>query len=279
MAGATGAIGRMLVPLLVGAGHEVTGTFRSEAGDRTLRDRGAQPVQLDVFDAAAVHRTVATAAPDVIIHQLTALSSTDLAANSRIRREGTANLVAAAGAAGVDRIIAQSIAWAYEPGDGPADEATSLDLTAPRPRANSVGGVRALEDAVARIERHVVLRYGLLYGPGTWYARGARVAGQLRAGALTADGAVSSFLHVEDAARAAVAALDWPTGPVNVVDDEPAPASEWLPVLAAALGEPEPPTGTGRPGWARGASNALARQKLGWAPVYPSWRTGFSSLR
>jgi nucleoside-diphosphate-sugar epimerase len=138
---------------------------------------------------------------------------------------------------------------------------------------------------VAGVERHVVLRYGLLYGPGTWYAPGARVADQLRAGELAADAAVSSFLHVEDAARAAVAALGWPNGPVNVVDDEPAPATEWLPALAAALGEPAPPaptlppgTGTGRPGWARGASNTLARQKLAWTPAYPSWRTGFTGL-
>lgn len=285
VAGATGAVGRLLVPLLVGAGHRVTGTSRTEAGDRTLSDQGAVPVRLDVFDPATVRHAVAGAAPDVIIHQLTALSGGDVSANSRIRREGTANLVAAADAAGVRRIIAQSIAWAYEPGAVPADESTPLDLAAPEPRASSVGGVRALEDAVAGVERHVILRYGLLYGPGTWYARGARVADQLRAGELTADAAVSSFLHVEDAARAAVAALDWPNGPVNVVDDEPAPATEWLPALAAALGEPAPPAptpppgaGTGRPGWARGASNTLARQKLAWTPAYPSWHTGFTGL-
>jgi nucleoside-diphosphate-sugar epimerase len=278
LAGATGAVGRRLVPLLLEAGHPVTGTSRSAGGVAALRAAGADGVQVDALDGPALRRAVEQARPDVVLHQLTALGDADLAANARIRIEGTRNLVDAARAAGVRRIVAQSISWAYRPGDGPADESEPLDLDAGPPRAGSVHGVRMLEETAAELPEHVVLRYGTLYGPGTWYAPDGLTARRLRAGELHADEAVSSLLHVDDAARAALAALDWPNGPVNVVDDEPARAAEWLPALADALGEPAPPPGTGRAGWQRGARNALARS-LGWEPRYPSWRTGFATLR
>jgi nucleoside-diphosphate-sugar epimerase len=286
VAGASGAIGRQLVPLLVAAGHQVVGTSRGQHGVERLGRQGAEGVRLDVFDRDAVHRVLAVARPEVVVHQLTALSDVDFAANARIRREGTRNLVDAAKAAGARRIVAQSISWVYSPGDAPAVESEPLD-TYPV-RAAMVGAVRALEETAAELDEHVVLRYGLLYGPGTWYAPGDRVAAQLRAGDLAANDAVASFVHVADAAQAALQALTWPTpataaadsaaaatNAVNVVDDEPAPARDWLPVLAAVLDAPAPPTGTGRAGWERGASNALARD-LGWRPAYPTWRTGFA---
>jgi nucleoside-diphosphate-sugar epimerase len=286
VAGAGGAVGRLLVPALIAAGHRVTGTSRTEEGAARLRARGAAGVALDALDAAAVHRAVADAAPDAVVHQLTALGGGSAADHGRIRRTGTRNLVDAARRAGVRRIVAQSIAWAYAPGDAPADEHTPLDDDPAQPRAAVVGAVRALEDAVAEIERHVVLRYGMFYGPGTWYRPGGLVADVLRAGGptgdpesaflagLAANDAVTSWLHVEDAARAAVAALDWPSGPVNIVDDEPAPAREWLPVLADAVGAPAPPPSAGRAGWQRGADGSLARAR-GWTPKHPTWRTGF----
>jgi nucleoside-diphosphate-sugar epimerase len=276
VAGATGAIGRQLVPLLVEAGHEVTGVSRSVSGVERLRAQGASGVRVDVFDAGAVEAAVRAAAPDAIVHQLTALAGGSVSDNRRVRVDGTRNLVAAARAAGVDRIVAQSIAFAYEPGDGPADERTPLDVRAPSPRAETIGGVLALERAVAELGRCVILRYGLLYGPGTWHAPGAAVAQRLRAGTVAANEAVGSFVHVADAARAAVLALDWPSGAVNVVDDEPAPAREWLPALAAALGEPAPEPSSGRAGWERGADNTYARTSLGWEPRFPTWRTGFA---
>ncbi|MBT2225304.1 NAD(P)-dependent oxidoreductase [Nonomuraea sp. NEAU-A123] len=288
VAGASGAVGRLLVPLLIGAGHRVTGGSRSDAGLESLRAQGATPVRLDVFDAAGTRRALADVAPDAIIHQLTALSGGALAENSRIRRVGTRNLVDAAKEAGVGRIVAQSIAWAYAPGDAPATESVPLDVGAPEPRAGMVGGVHALEEASAELEHHVILRYGMFYGPGTWYSPDGLAAARLRGepaagfpGKLVANDAVTSFLHVADAARAAVAALDWPSGPVNVVDDEPAPAFEWLPVLAKAVGAPVPgPDGrAGRAGWERGADNGLARATLGWRPVHPTWRTGFDADR
>ncbi|MFI0775679.1 NAD-dependent epimerase/dehydratase family protein [Streptomyces sp. NPDC021212] len=294
IAGSTGAVGRLLVPLLVAAGHRVTGTARTAGGAERLRAQGASAVPLDVFDAASVERAVADAAPDAVIHQLTALAGGSRAENGRIRREGTRHLVDAALRAGVRRIVAQSIAWAYAPGVAPAVESTPLDLEAPPPRAAMVGGARALEEAVAGIEAHVVLRYGTFYGPGTWYAPGGALDAVLRGAPLDGPGArpgaamvgqvvpndaISSFVHVADAARAAVAALDWPSGAVNVVDDEPAPARDWLPALAAALGAPAPaPAAPGREGWERGADNALAR-RLGWRPRHPTWRTGFTEGR
>ncbi|WP_395365280.1 NAD-dependent epimerase/dehydratase family protein [Streptomyces sp. YH02] len=270
VAGATGAVGRQLVPLLEEAGHEVVGISR----------RGPRPV--DVLDAGAVHRAVAEAAPDAVVHQLTDLGSADGAANNRIRVDGTRNLVDAARAAGVRRIVAQSISWAYAPGGGPADESVPLDPTEEAPRSRIVAGVRALESVVAELPEAVVLRYGILYGPGTWYAPGGAVAAALAGdpaarflGSTAADDAVSSFVHVADAAEAAVRALSWPSGAYNVVDDEPAPGHAWLPVLAEALGAPAPARGAGGAPWARGAANARARA-LGWAPARPSWRTGFA---
>ena len=282
VAGATGAIGRLLVPLLLQAGHEVTGTSRGAEGTARLRGQGAAAAEVDVFDAEGLRRAVANAGPDVVIHQLTDLAGADGAANSRIRAEGTRNLVAAARAAGVERIVAQSISWAYAPGDGPADESVPLDHAAAPPRSQMVAGVRALEDTAAELGTAVLLRYGILYGPGTWYAPGGAVAAALGGdpsarflGGIEANEAVSSFVHVADAASAAVAALDWPAGPVNVVDDEPAEARDWLPVLAAALDRNAPEPSSGRQGWERGAVNGLARSR-GWTPAYPTWRTGFA---
>lgn len=273
LAGATGAIGRQLLPLLLSAGHTVVGTSRSASGAAAIRAAGADAVRLDVFDRDAAFRTLADARPDAVIHQLTALGERRFDENARIRREGTRNLVDAAVKAGTGQIVAQSIAWVYGPGAAPATEDEPLDAS----REGLVGPARALEEAAASMERHVVLRYGLLYGPGTWYSPGGWAEGELREGRLAAGAAVSSFVHVVDAARAALLALDWPDGVVNVVDDEPAAAWEWVPALAAALDLPAPPLVVGREGWERGASNAKARA-LGWRPAHPSWRTGFPEL-
>ena len=281
IAGATGAVGRLLVPQLLDAGHKVTGTSRSPAGAERVRRQGASAVQADAFDRDGLFDAVATAAPDVVIHQLTDLSGADGAATNRLRRQGTRNLVDAAKAAGVGRIIAQSISWVYVPGDTPADETVRLDLGAEEPRGAMVDGIGALEDTAAELDVAVLLRYGILYGPGTWYAPGGAAAAALAGdqdaaflGYLEADSSVTSFAHVADAAGAAVAALDWPAGPVNIVDDEPAEGREWVPVLAAALGLPAPEARPGRLSWARGASNGLARSRA-WRPDYPTWRTGF----
>ncbi|MEU6880551.1 NAD-dependent epimerase/dehydratase family protein [Streptomyces sp. NPDC046712] len=285
VAGATGAIGRILLPRLLDAGHHVTGVSRSADGAALIRKAGAEAVRADALDAEGLRRAVAEAAPEAVIHQLTDLSGADGAANNRLRREGTRHLVDAARAAGVRRIVAQSISWVYSPGQGAADESVPLDGTREQPRARIVDAVRALETQTAELPEAVVLRYGILYGPGTWYAPGGPVAaalgGDQRArflGSVAADDSVSSFVHVVDAARAAASALGWPAGTYNVVDDEPAPGHAWVPVLAGALGTPAPERTTGGAPWARGATNARARE-AGWRPSYPSWRTGFAEQR
>lgn len=249
-----------------------------------LKNLGATPCVVDVFDHDGLAAVMREAQPDIVIHQLTDLSERDFLANdfsatARIREVGTRNLVDAARAVGVRHIIAQSIAaWVYSPGSGPADESVPLDSEAPLPTRDIVKGVQALERAVAEIERWVVLRYGSLYGPGTAYAPDGLIADLVRRGQVPADEGITSFLHVDDAARAALLALEWPQGVVNVVDDEPAKGTVWLPVYAATLGAPVPPVATGQVRATRGASNTKARQVLHWSPTYPSWREGFAQV-
>jgi nucleoside-diphosphate-sugar epimerase len=273
VAGATGAIGCRLVPLLVNAGHTVSGTTRRPERAESLTEMGASPLVVDVLDAEALRDAVVADAPDVIIHQLTDLSAEDFDANSRLRIEGTPHLVEAARAAGVETMIAQSIAWLYESGDIPAVEDDPLDPAIP-----PYDSIVALEAAVETVPHGVVLRYGAFYGPGTWYAPDGAIADRVRARSLKLSTAWTCFIHVDDAAAAAVAALDWPAGPVNIVDDEPARATDWLPAYSSAIGAPEP----GGPGahagtTGRPVSNTKARE-LGWKPQYPSWRTGFAEM-
>ncbi|MGZ0151248.1 NAD-dependent epimerase/dehydratase family protein [Kribbella sp. WER1] len=295
VAGASGAVGRLLVPLLVAGGHQVTALSRRG---------GNSPgwVAGDVYDRDGLHELVAAARPEVVIHQLTDLGTRDFAANSRIRREGTRNLVDAALAAGVRRVVAQSIAWAYEPGSTPADESTPLDVrSTDEARRATVDAVATLETITAEAPEWVALRYGLLYGPGTWYTKG----GLMATTPLPTGPDITSFLHVEDAAQAALEALTWPSGPLNIVDNHPLPASTWAPAFADSVGAPAPappgpsptpappgpspvpapsggsavpalsggsasaaPGGSTRTPWARGGSNARARS-LGWAPAHP----------
>lgn len=278
LAGATGAVGRLLLPMLVRAGHAVCAWSRSAASVEQIQSQGARAMQVDAFDRERVLAALADFRPDAVIHQLTALSAGNLQDNARIRREGTRNLVDAALAAGTRRLIAQSIAWIYEPGLEPALETTPLDATAAEPRCTTIQGVQALESAAAEVPEHVVLRYGAFYGPGTSYARGALFERRLRNGELQANDSVTSFIHVQDAAQAALQALRWPSGTYHITDDEPARARDWLPVFAKAVGVAAPGVTAGRSaGWERGASNARARA-LGWRPTYRSWREGFVEL-
>ncbi|RII20495.1 UDP-glucose 4-epimerase [Streptomyces sp. YIM 130001] len=268
LAGGSGVIGSRLVPQLAEAGHHVTATTRRAENVAHLRERGAaEGVVVDVFDAPRLAAVVHEAAPDLVLHELTDLGDFDTDANARIRRAGTANLVAAAEAAGVGRMMVQSIAWAYVPGEAPAVEDDPIEPGS---------AIEAMEDLVRRMPRATVLRYGMLYGPGTWYAPGARMAEAVTAGLVPATPAITSFVHLDDVITATVQAIDWPAGAYNIVDDEPAPATEWLPRYAAGLAAPAPkvtalPEETPR---GRGAANAKARA-AGWNPKYASWRQGF----
>lgn len=217
LAGAAGAIGRRLVPLLIAAGHEVTGTTRSKERAAALQAQGATPAIVDVFDANALNAAVAAARPEVVIHQLTDLSAKDIEEarerNARIRIEATPNLMKAAKAAGAKRVIAQSIAFAYAPGKEPLDEAAPLDLQGEGAARRSAEGVAALERAVLETPgiEGVVLRYGRLYGPGTW--------------SETPNG--KAPLHVDAAAQAALLALTrGAPGIYNVAEDDGTVSSE-----------------------------------------------------
>jgi nucleoside-diphosphate-sugar epimerase len=302
VAGATGVIGRRLVPLLVEAGHEVTGMTRSPERASALREQGAEGVVADALDAATVREALGRGRPEVIVSQLTDIPrelnprhyERQMAGNDRLRDEGTRNLLAAADGA---RVVAQSISFAARPApDRPTTEDDPLWLDAPASFRRSVEAVASLEDQVTGSDG-VVLRYGYFYGPGTSYAADAAIAALVRRRRFPIVGGgtgVWSFIHVDDAARATVAALDpqVAAGVYNVVDDDPAPVRDWLPAYAQALGAPAPrraPAWLGRLAGgpfavammtvAQGASNAKAKRELGWTPELPSWREGFPKSR
>jgi 2-alkyl-3-oxoalkanoate reductase len=303
LAGATGAIGKRLVPQLVDHGHTVVGTTRSESRAAMLWNLGAKPVVVDVLDRDAVVAAVVAEKPNVIVHQATALSGVDFRRfdqsfklTDRLRREGTDNLLAAARAAGVERFVAQSYAgWPYARSGGwVKDEDAPLDPTPAAAMRRALDAIRHLEDAVTGADylEGIVLRYGGFYGPGTSLSRDGEQLAQIRARKfpVVGDGAgVWSFVHIEDAARATLLALErGGRGIYNVVDDEPAPVREWLPAAAQIVGAKPPrhvPVWLGRlvAGEAatvmmtdvRGASNARAKRELGWLPRH-SWREGFA---
>ncbi len=276
VAGATGAVGSFLLPKLIRAGHEVIGMTQSESKKSIIENTGAKALIADVFDREAIRSALDESQPEVVIHQLTSLSSRNFSDNTKIRKEGTQNLVDAALSVGVKRIIAQSISWAYEPGERPATEDVSLDIDAKEPRKSTIDGILALESAVMKIPEYVILRYGMFYGPGTWYEHNGYMAEQIYQRQVPATEGITSFLHVEDAAEAALLALQWPSGPVNIVDDEPARGIDWLPIYAQAIGAPIPENLAISNAWERGASNRKARQEYGWKPLYPTWREGFT---
>jgi 2-alkyl-3-oxoalkanoate reductase len=310
VAGATGALGRALVPQLVAHGHEVVGMTRSASKQDLVRSLGARPVVADALDPDAVAQAVASAEPEVIVHQLTALSgkmsmrdarhperSVAVKMTNRLRTEATDHLLAAGRAVGARRFVAQSIA-AFRFAGGPVQgEAEPLDPNPPAGLRTGLAAILHLERAVTRIEwgEGLALRYGSFYGPGTGFslAPDAVMAAPIRKRRLPLigdGGGVWSFVHIEDAAAAtAVAVGRGQAGIYNVVDDEPAPVREWLPVLASAL-DAKPPRRV--PRWlvrlaageaaavmmtdARGASNEKAKRELGWQPRYASWRQGFA---
>jgi nucleoside-diphosphate-sugar epimerase len=300
VAGASGAIGRFLVPQLIAAGHEVVGTTRRQDKADALGAIGARGVVVDALDREAVRRVVLDESPEAIVDELTSLPKDFnlrdphlYDANDEIRSKGTPALHDAAREAGVRRYVMQSIAFLYAPeGDWVKREDAAMWFDAPGAYSRSI---RVLHDNEQRITGDadiagVALRYGWFYGPGTYHAPDGSIAAQVRKRQLPIVGrgdGMSSFIHVHDAAAATVAALDRGSGIYNVVDDEPAPARDWLPVFAKALGA-KPPRRV--PAWIarlaagrvagmatvlRGASNAKAKAELGWQPALPTWREGF----
>jgi nucleoside-diphosphate-sugar epimerase len=301
LAGATGAIGAPLLRLLIAEGHQVTGMTRSPERAEAMRAAGANAVVADALDAQAVTSAVVATRPQAVVHQLTAIPPRldprrivrDFALTDRLRTEGTRNLVAAARQAGVSRILAQSIAFAYAPGPP-----GTVHVESDPPMADPPAQFKRSAAAIAELERTVlgarglVLRYGYFYGPGTSISPDGSLGQEVARRRLPIVGGgrgVWSFIHVHDAAQATATALTrGSSGAYNVVDDEPAAVREWIPALAAALAAKAPrrvPAWLARPlageyglmtmTRAQGASNALARRELDWTPRYASWREGF----
>jgi nucleoside-diphosphate-sugar epimerase len=306
VAGATGAIGRQLVPRLVARGYEVHGMTHSEAKRGLLQELGAVPAVADALDPDQVAEVVALSRPDVIVHQLTAIGGLDtrhfdrdFAMTNRLRTSGTDYLLSAAHAAGAGRFVAQGVAayGAYIRTGGPIkSEEDPVDPTPAREMRETLAAIRHLEESVlgARWTEGIVMRYGAFYGPGTSMAPGEQqfeLIRKRRYPQVGDGGGVWSFIHVADAAEATVAAIEQGRrGVYNVVDDDPAPVAEWLPALARELGAKKPmrlPRFVGRmfAGEAgvlmmtdvRGASNAKAKRELAWRPAHPSWREGFTA--
>jgi nucleoside-diphosphate-sugar epimerase len=305
VAGATGAIGKQLVPRLVAAGHEVHGMTRSEAKQAVLYEQGAVPVVADALDPEQVADAVGRAKPDVIVHQLTSIGGLDMrhfdrdfAVTNRLRTEGTDHLLSAGQAVGVQRFVAQSAIYGfYARTGGPVkSEEDPLDPSPPRDERETLAAVRYLEKTVlgSQWTEGIVLRYGAFYGPGTSLAPGEEQFELVRKRKFPLvgnGGGVWSFVHIADAAEATLAAVDHgERGIYNVVDDDPAPVAEWLPALAQELGAKKPmrvPRFVGRMFAGevgamfmteiRGASNAKAKRELAWRPAHPSWREGFAA--
>jgi nucleoside-diphosphate-sugar epimerase len=304
VAGASGVIGRRLVPRLVAGGHEVVAMTRSAPKAASLAALGAQAVIIDALDRGAVAQALMRAAPDVVIHQLSGLAGVkrfkkfdrEFALTNRLRTEGTDHLLDGARAAGSRRFIAQSYgSWIYDrTGTGLKTEDDPLDPNPPANQVESMAAIRHLEAAVVGAPGidGLALRYGSFYGPGTSIADNGDIVASVRKRQLpiVGDGAgVWSFIHVEDAATATIRAIDrGAPGIYNIVDDEPAPVSRWLPELAKVVGAKPPrrvPAWVGRIAAGevgvsmmtqiRGTSNAKAKRELEWRPLYPSYRDGF----
>ncbi|UYM03851.1 NAD-dependent epimerase/dehydratase family protein [Solicola gregarius] len=305
VAGATGAVGRPLIRMLVDEGHDVVGTTGTPANVDAVTDLGATAVVMDGLDPESVRRAVVESRPDVVIHQLTALKAitgnmrkfdADFAVTNRLRAETTDSLLAAARESGVKRFIAQSFTGWTNPKDrtGLATEDEPLDPHPTKHSRNTLAGIAHLEKVVPAEPgmTGIVLRYGFLYGPGTGLNRGGDMSELIREGKFPivgGGGGVWPMVHVEDAALAAARAVEHgDAGLYNVVDDDPALVRDWLPALAAELGAKPPmrlPRWLGRVVAGehavslmtsmRGSSNAKAKRELGWELKYPSWREGF----
>lgn len=307
VAGATGAIGRALLPCLINAGHSVVGTTRTANKTTHIRQVGAEALVVDGLDREAVGRAVRSTGPDVIVHEMTDLKgASDLrhfdrafAVSNRLRTEGTDHLLAATRDAGVSRFIAQSFCgWPYaRTGGNIKNEGDPLDPDPPQQLHRTLDAIRYLESTVTQASDvgGIVLRYGAFYGPGTGVFDGPLVEqiARRRVPLIGSGNGWWSFVQIEDAAAATVLAIDKgsPGNIYNVVDDDPAPVREWLPALAAMLAA-KPPRRI--PVWlariaagehmvtmmtqARAASNAKAKRDLNWHPVHPSWREGFAEI-
>ena len=276
--GATGLIGTKLTKRLIEEGYEVAGLTTSEKGKEKLDNAGVKAYIGNILEYDTIEKSIGDFKPDIIMNEITDLKQVDMSANTKVRIEGTRNLVEAAIKHDVPHIQSQSIAFVYEAGDTLAPEETSLDYDASGDRKITVDGVEGLEKESARLNKHVILRYGLLYGPGTWYGKDGMIYNQFINGEVTMTDGVQSFIHIDDAVETAIQALNFESGIYNVADDEPVKGDDWAKWYANELNvtptlniEPAAP-------FERGVTNKKFKDQGG-KLIYATWKDGMHPIK
>ncbi|MBW1314825.1 NAD-dependent epimerase/dehydratase family protein [Staphylococcus aureus] len=273
--GATGLIGIKLVQRLKEEGHEVAGFTTSENGQQKLAAVNVKAYIGDILNADTIDQALADFKPEIIINQITDLKNVDMAANTKVRIEGSKNLIDAAKKHDVKKVIAQSIAFMYEPGEGLAYEKTALDFNSTGDRKVTVDGVVGLEEETARMDEYVVLR---LYGPGTWYGKDAMIYNQFMDGQVTLSDGVTSFVHLDDAVETSIQAIHFENGIYNVADDAPVKGSEFAEWYKEQLGvEPNIDIQPAQP-FERGVSNEKFKAQGG-TLIYKTWKDGMNPIK
>ncbi|PTK06338.1 NAD-dependent epimerase/dehydratase family protein [Mammaliicoccus sciuri] len=276
--GATGLIGTKLTKRLIEEGYEVAGLMTSEKGKEKLDNAGVKAYIGNILEYDTIEKSIGDFKPDIIMNEITDLKQVDMSANTKVRIEGTRNLVEAAIKHDVPHIQSQSIAFVYEAGDTLATEETSLDYDASGDRKITVDGVEGLEKESARLNKHVILRYGLLYGPGTWYGKDGMIYNQFINGEVTMTDGVQSFIHIDDAVETAIQALNFESGIYNVADDEPVKGDDWAKWYSNELNvtptlniEPAAP-------FERGVTNKKFKDQGG-KLIYSTWKDGMHPIK
>lgn len=276
--GATGLIGTKLTKRLIEEGYEVAGLTTSEKGKEKLDNAGVKAYIGNILEYDTIEKSIGDFKPDIIMNEITDLKQVDMSANTKVRIEGTRNLVEAAIKHDVPHIQSQSIAFVYEAGDTLATEETSLDYDASGDRKITVDGVEGLEKESARLNKHVILRYGLLYGPGTWYGKDGMIYNQFINGEVTMTDGVQSFIHIDDAVETAIQALNFESGIYNVADDEPVKGDDWAKWYSNELNvtptlniEPAAP-------FERGVTNKKFKDQGG-KLIYSTWKEGMHPIK
>ncbi|MFI3377768.1 NAD-dependent epimerase/dehydratase family protein [Mammaliicoccus sciuri] len=276
--GATGLIGTKLTKRLIEEGYEVAGLTTSEKGKEKLDNAGVKAYIGNILEYDTIEKSIGDFKPDIIMNEITDLKQVDMSANTKVRIEGTKNLVEAAIKHDVPHIQSQSIAFVYEAGDTLATEETSLDYDASGDRKITVDGVEGLEKESARLNKHVILRYGLLYGPGTWYGKDGMIFNQFINGEVTMTDGVQSFIHIDDAVETAIQALNFESGIYNVADDDPVKGDDWAKWYANELNvsptlniEPAAP-------FERGVTNKKFKDQGG-KLIYATWKDGMHPIK
>ncbi len=276
--GATGLIGTKLTKRLIEEGYEVAGLTTSEKGKEKLDNAGVKAYIGNILEYDTIEKSIGDFKPDIIMNEITDLKQVDMSANTKVRIDGTRNLVEAAIKHDVPHIQSQSIAFVYEAGDTLATEETSLDYDASGDRKITVDGVEGLEKESARLNKYVILRYGLLYGPGTWYGKDGMIYEQFINGEVTMTDGVQSFIHIDDAVETAIQALNFESGIYNVADDEPVKGDDWAKWYANELNvtptlniEPAAP-------FERGVTNKKFKDQ-GSNLIYTTWKDGMHPIK